>query len=359
MIRATFFMEQHIGHRTYYQNLRNFVDADPELSPTWIEVTYQKADSIWNQLPLLPANIRGTLIGRQQVHQGLKKPIADVALFNTQVPAALAGRNRNKQPYILCTDITPRQYDRMGALYGHHPDRNRLIRYYKHRANVKLFQLATRILPWSTWAANSLQQDYHVEPEKIEVIPPGVDVQRWRPADRDNEGPLRILFIGGDFYRKGGQTLLRAFQQLPPGTAKLILVTRSSLPAQAGVTIYNHMQPNTPELIALCQSCDLFVLPTEAEAFGIAAVEASAVGLPVIATRVGGLEGIVADGETGFLIPAGDYMTLAERICFLIENSNQRQRMKLAARTRAETVFDARKNAGRIIDIIKEIDGTH
>ena len=57
------------------------------------------------------------------------------------------------------------------------------------------------------------------------------------------------------------------------------------------------LNPNDGALLSLYQSSDLFVLPTEAEAFGIAAIEASAVGLPVIATRVGGLTDVVVDGE--------------------------------------------------------------
>ena len=354
MIRALFLMEQHIGHRTYYQNLRRFVDADSQVNPTWLEVTYNKNRSIWKRLPWLPAGIRGTLMGRNQVRQGLRWGTWDIALFNTQVPAALAGRLVRWQPYILCTDITPLQYDRMGAQYGHEPDRNTLLRHYKNRVNVRLFQGATRLLPWSTWAAASLVNDYGVDPELVEVLPPGVDMEKWRPASRSGRGPMRILFIGGDFYRKGGELLLQAFQHLSDGKAELNLVTRSILPQIEGVTVFNDMRPNSPELIALCQSSDLFVLPTEAEAFGIAAVEASATGLPIIGTNVGGLHDIVADGETGFLVQAGDVESLTDRLCELLLDADLRKRMGQAARTRAEDRFSARKNAARLIEIIKE-----
>jgi len=134
----------------------------------------------------------------------------------------------------------------------------------------------------------------------------------------------------------------------------LMLVTRSNLPDMEGVTVFNNLQPNTPELINLYRSCDLFVLPTQAEAFGIAAVEASAAGLPVIATNVGGLVDIVEDGETGFLIPAGDHETLANRIGLLIENVEKREQMGRAARNHAIQYFDARKNANRVMAILKE-----
>ena len=118
---------------------------------------------------------------------------------------------------------------------------------------------------------------------------------------------------------------------------------------------YGNMQPNSPELIALCQSCDAFVLPTRAEAFGIAAVEATALGLPVIGTAVGGLPDIVAEGETGYVIPPGDVDALAAHLRRLAEDSALRQRMGRAARQRAEERFDARKNAARVIGVLEEV----
>ena len=73
MIDVTFFMEQHIGHYAYYENLRDSINRQPEICATWIPVTYTNDRSIWQRLPLLPAGVRGTLIGRGQVRQGLKK----------------------------------------------------------------------------------------------------------------------------------------------------------------------------------------------------------------------------------------------------------------------------------------------
>ena len=56
MTQVTFVMEQHIGHRTYYENLRRAVDNDPRLQPTWIEVTYHDPAGRWYRLPGLPAS---------------------------------------------------------------------------------------------------------------------------------------------------------------------------------------------------------------------------------------------------------------------------------------------------------------
>jgi glycosyltransferase involved in cell wall biosynthesis len=182
-----------------------------------------------------------------------------------------------------------------------------------------------------------------------------VDLRHWQPGPASVSGPVRILFVGGDLYRKGGELLLEAFRRLPPGSAELALVTRTPLAPAEGLRIYHDLQPNSAELIALYQSSQVFVLPTYAEAFGIAAVEASAAGLAVIASRVGGLTDIVQDGETGFLIPPGDGDSLAERLARLVKDPSLRQRFGRAARARAEARFDARKNAARLANILQEV----
>ena len=357
MINVTFLMEQHVGHQTFYQNLRRFIEPSTQLNSKWVGITYYTEPGyLWERLPFLPAQIRASLTARMQVRNGLRQTPYDVALFNTQVPAVLGSAFLKKQPYVICTDITPIQYDGMGEHYNHHSDGNTLLSRYKHWKNVNIFKGAARILPWSSWVRDSLIADYGVDPNRIEVVPPGVDTDKWHHTpNRSHDGPVRILFVGGDLYRKGGQLLLDAFRSLPTGTAELILVTRTEVTPTEGVTVYNNMQPNTPELMALYQSSDIFVLPTQAEAFGIAVVEASATGLPVVATNIGGLPYIVKNGETGFIIQVQDQAALTNRLHQLIENHEMRKRFGRAARQRAETHFDAEKNAMRVMQILQDV----
>ncbi len=354
MIKATFVLEKHIGHRTFAENLHRFIAPRTDLQTSWVDVTYEQPGTVWNRLPL-PEKVRGPLNGRSQIRTGLQQNPADVAIFNTQVPAALAGRMAQSQPSFLCTDITPRQYDEMADHYNHTADADGPLSYVKHRLNQRLFQSATRLLPWSSWVANSMVNDYHVNPSRITVLPPGVDLDSWQPHPKPKQnGPLNVLFVGGDFYRKGGETLLDAFNTLPAGTAVLHLVTRSQIPESENVCVYGNMQPNTPELLALYAQADVFVLPTRAEAFGIAAVEAAASGLPVIATRVGGLVDIVRDGQTGFLLPPNDVIGLHDRLCLLAQDPARRRQMGRAARQHAEQKFDAHRNAEKLVEMVME-----
>lgn len=357
-LHATFVMEQHLGHRTFYENLRRHVDTDPAVAATWVEVAYAPATARWERLPGISPQLRGTLRGRREVSRERRSRPADVTFFNTQVPAVIAGRRSRKQPYVLCTDITPTQYDRVAHAYGHVPDAAGVVARAKHAWNRSVFQAAAATVAWSTWTRASLIRDYGLNPGRIAVIPPGVDTGVWSPLRDANDGPLRILFVGGDLHRKGGGALLSAFERMPPGSAELTLVTRTPYPAGNGVHVEAGMAPNSPELIELFRTSDVFVLPSEAEAFGIAAAEAAAAGLPVVATKVGGLTDIVVDGETGFLVAPGDADALADRLLRLDENPRLRRRMGAAGRERALARFDAGRNAARIVALLREVATT-
>lgn len=357
MLRIAFIMEQHLGHLAFYQNVRRFVADYPDIQPTWIEFDYSIKDSLFAKIPLLRQRIRGTLAGYLEVRAGLERGNYDALVFNTQVPAALAGSLLKKQPYIICTDITPIQYDRMATHYHHQPDRPGMISRYKNRVNTNVFQNAGYVLPWSTWTRSSLIEDYGTSPEKIIVNPPGVDLDVWRPGKRDTSGPLRVLFVGGDFYRKGGELLLEACQGIPEGTVELVLVTRSAIPEKKWITIYNDLQPNSAKLIELYQSCDVFVLPTQAEAFGIAAVEACAAGLPVLATPVGGLIDIIDDGVNGYLIQLNQPELLRNYLLRLAHNPLLRQQMGQASRLKAEMNFNAQVNVSSMVNMIYSLTG--
>ena len=359
-LRAAFVMETHLGHRTYFENLRRGVRAHSQVNADWIPVAYADEPRRWSPTVWMPAQLRGALNGRREVRQGLEQAAADsgydVAVFNTQAPAVLGGAPVRRQPYILCTDITPRQYDAMAHEYGHRPDGIGPIARFKHRSNVRLFRQAARLLPWSNWVRDSLLDDYGVDPSRVEVLPPGVDTERWRPADDTRQpGPVRVLFVGGDFYRKGGEELLHAWAALPAGSAELVVVTRTELPERPGVTVHTGLEPNSPALIAHYQTSDLFVFPTRAEAFGIAAVEATAAGLPVIATRVGGLPDIVRDGETGLLIEPDDQDGLGRALRQLVDDETLRTRLGAAARQRAVVRFDATRNAARMVAVMEQV----
>lgn len=101
-----------------------------------------------------------------------------------------------------------------------------------------------------------------------------------------------------------------------------------------------HDRVELQESIRLIGQSDIMVMPSVKEGFGVAAVEAAAAGIPVIATRVGGIPEIVADGISGILIPPGDRPALAAAIVRLASAPDLRRAMGLAGRKIAEERFN-------------------
>jgi glycosyltransferase involved in cell wall biosynthesis len=360
--RATvaFVMEQHLGHRTFADNLRTSLPADIDLDVRWVPVTYSAAPPLPGPLArLAPTSVVSALAGRAEVRRGIDATRADVVVCNTQVPAALGGRVVRSRPYVVITDVTPVQYDRMADGYGHRVDSTAAVRWWKHRLNLRVFREATACVGWSSWVCGSLRDDYGVAAERTHVIPPGVDTTVWKPrAGSKSDGPFTVLFVGGEFGRKGGDTLLDAFARLPE-SSRLVLVTRSAPPhlgsASDRIQVIDDLHPNDSRLVELYAMSDVFALPSHAETFGIAAVEASASGVPVVATCVGGFSDIVDEGTTGLLVPPADPAALAAALGRFAADRALCDLYGGRARERAIDRFDARRNVERLIEVVRDV----
>jgi L-malate glycosyltransferase len=103
------------------------------------------------------------------------------------------------------------------------------------------------------------------------------------------------------------------------------------------------------------QLIDIFVVPSLAESFGVAALEASACGLPVIASNVGGLPEVVVNGKTGFLVPPGDPETLAEKIICLMESPSLRSKMGRSGRQFVKDNYSWSKSLEEMQQVYKKV----
>ena len=99
---------------------------------------------------------------------------------------------------------------------------------------------------------------------------------------------------------------------------------------------------NVPNLEEIVGGSDLFLLPSEAESFGMAALEAMASEVPVIASRAGGLPEVVEDGVSGYLLPAGDVDAMAARAIEILSDEDLARRLGAAGRARAIEKFDVK-----------------
>ncbi len=224
----------------------------------------------------------------------------------------------------------------------------------KYTMNKFNYNSAAAVVAWCEWTKSSIVNDYNVPDERVFVIPPGVDLERFASSreERSRES-THILFVGGDFRRKGGEHLLNVFRRLPPGSSThLHLVTGS--PVQADIPklhVYRGLTQKDATLQELFKKADIFVLPTLGDAAPIVLMEAAAAGLPVIASNVGGIPSLVASGSSAILVKPGDEDELEAALLDLIRNEKKRQLMSIAAVEHARLHFDAKNNARRTLDL--------
>lgn len=353
--RVAFVMEQVLGHTTWSLNLRSALDA-LGIEAVWVETTLHRDGGVPERLPGLPTVLRAGLRGLLDVRHGLAGQRYDALLFNTQKVAMLCQPYLLRTPTLLMTDVTPTQYDRMSTPYRHGASEPGPVAGAKRAVNTMNFRIAKALVGWSRWTARSLIDEYRVPAERVHVVPPGVDTSVWRPGPRARSSRPRLLFVGGDFERKGGPSLLRAFSALEMADrAELHIVTRDAVPGTRGVIVHHGMRNGSAALRQLYAEADAFVLPTIADCFSIAAIEAMAAGLPVAVTDVGGVADIVVHGENGFLLPPGDRRALGSALTSFVDDEELRQRMGVAARERAVAHFDARDSATRILAIAASV----
>ena len=357
-LRVGFVMSTEVGMRTQYLNWRDCLGPELGVDPTWAVIEWRQEGGLVERLPLLPAGAKSRIRAQLELRHGLGH--AELDLLFVAIPAVFYGQGHwlNRQPYVMTLDSTPEQLWSFGDLYGRHPNRLPFVEWLKWRERKHQYQEALAIFPWSHWAAESLERRYGVDPARLHVIPPGVDLARWTFPPRTEDGPTRILFVGGDFYRKGGDLLLEWADRTALDGWQLDLVTRDPVQtANPRVRVHHGLTPNSPGLRQLYAEANVFALPTRGDCYSIASVEAMAAGLPVILSEIGGTGDILRDGETGFVIRPGDGAGLAMRLDTLVSEPALRRQMGLAARHDAEARYDARRNIERTVAIMRRALG--
>lgn len=194
---------------------------------------------------------------------------------------------------------------------------------------------------------------------RIRIVHCGIDPARFTPRVPQPDASPRIAFVGRLDPVKGADLLLDALAALRPDHPSLTATfigdgpqaehTRAHARALGldDVTTFLGAQPEAAVADLLRQS-DLLVLPSFAEGLPVVLMEAMATGLPVIASRIAGIPELVREGETGFLIPAGDTATLIRAIDRLLRDTDLRSRMGQAGRATVLADFTIEAEARRL-----------
>jgi glycosyltransferase involved in cell wall biosynthesis len=231
-----------------------------------------------------------------------------------------------------------------------------------------VFRAAKQIVATSQWAAQDVAAMYPDCADKVHVMPYPIDSSlfdgKWIEdrAARAATNPrpiVRALFVGGDFPRKGGLELLKAWRSSNLGSrAALDIVTDWPLEPEdlpPGVHLIRGVSPYTASWREVWRQADFFVMPTKQEAFGMVYQEAAAAGLPVVATNLNAIPEIVEDRVTGILVDPGNLTALVSAMRTLVESAELRHRMGLAAYQRIAKVADPSAYAVKLENIVQHV----
>lgn len=358
--RIGFLMSQILGHITHDQRMRLEITKHPEIQPQWIPM-FPWVDDRWQKLPLINKNL--TLLSGFRAREQLQRHTEPFnALYcHTAEAAVLLGKYMKRVPTILSMDATPINMDSIGHTYGHDPGL-KSVELMKHFLTKKSYQRAAHLVTFSRWAKDSLINDYGISEQKITVNAPGLDLDHWNISKGERANSYedlmpRVLFVGGDFLRKGGETLVQCAASMQ-GKWMVDIVTSEPIPSARGIPnlrIHRGLKTGTPELLALYRNANIFALPTLADCYSWVIMEAMAMRLPVVTTPIGGIPEIVVHGETGLLIPPNSPEALTEAICELGRDPERRRAMGLAGRQRVERYFDGARSYRELIALIKSV----
>jgi glycosyltransferase involved in cell wall biosynthesis len=202
----------------------------------------------------------------------------------------------------------------------------------------------------SDGVARELRRFFPRMAARLAVTPNGVDARRFRPVaskelvraalDLPRDG-LQALFIGREWEGKGLRIAVEALPDAPAWRLVVVgegdRVRYAALAEELGVGDRVHFVAPTPDLVPYYQAADAFLLPTGYETFSLVSYEAAACGLPLLVTRVSGVEDILQDGVNGYVI-AREPSSVAACLRRLAASPSLRARMGAAARAAVDRV---------------------
>jgi glycosyltransferase involved in cell wall biosynthesis len=348
--RFAFAVEHEIGHVTFARLLKQAADADPSIVADW-HLLRSEPPPGWQHRLLAKRNYTLQMGLRTRLAVEPARRELDALLIHTQTAALLSWRLMKRLPTVISTDITPKGIDRLSGAYIHRqgPAAEEEI---KRRIISSMFRRARFVVPSTHWTARSLRDEYGVPDEQIRVVKSGVDVDYWVPRAERRPGPPRLLFVGGDFDRKGGRVLLAALSGIDEPW-ELDVVTKSDVATSERVRVHRSFTQGDAELLRLYQQADIFTFPTLGDAVPWVVLEAMASGTSVVSTDVGAIPELVPP-ECGIILPPGDATGLRAVLRELFVDLGRRCSMAKNARAWAEKEHDASKTFRQILGLMKD-----
>ncbi len=230
--------------------------------------------------------------------------------------------------------------------------------YERARVEAEVVRCADLVVAATDDERRSLVAAYDAEPDRVEIVPPGVDHAIFFPGERSDarralglpvDRPV-LLFVGRIQALKGVDLALRCLAGVPDQRAELVVVGGPSgadgpgevdrlhtLAAQLDIaTRVRWVEPQPHAALAdYYRAADVCVVPSRSESFGLVALESAACGTPVVASNVGGLRSLVDDGHTGFLVDGRSADEYVAPVTKLLEDRRLAEELGVSAAARS------------------------
>jgi glycosyltransferase involved in cell wall biosynthesis len=361
------------GHYTQYLNFKECIPSELAGRAEWVPLYGDHSGDRLSKMGLIPAGRRYSRHQIWHAWQGVRRHEQWDALFIASLSSRFLPIARRHRTFFYC-DISE---SGLNELDYDPPSEGRFLRAIKNAMQNRVIHASAGVFTMSQWAAAGIHKDTGLPRDRIHVVLPGANLNRWRYVDRsgrDSSRPVRILMVGGWFRLKGGPELLEWAEQTKMRGWEMDIVTwQGGLPSWVqevagpevegkrtislgprlpNVRLHFGLTANTPEVMGLYEQADIFCLPTRADASSMASLEAMACGLPVLVNATGGIPELVNSEETGILMPRGDTSALACQLERLIEDRELRHRLGVNARRACEAFYNTPRQVRDIFAVL-------
>jgi glycosyltransferase involved in cell wall biosynthesis len=302
----------------------------------------------------------------RQINNKLKSNPVDLIFSATSDVLAYLDDDR---PMVFWADAT------FENLIDFYPDYSNLCQesiehaHFIQKTSLEKAQLA---IYSSEWAAQSAIDYYQADPDKVKVVPFGANIDGNRSlsqikaaiADRPSDR-CKLLFLGVDWYRKGGDIALQVAEELNQLGLDTELTVVGCQPIVEGdlpsfVKSLGYISKSTPagkeQIERLIADAHFLILPSRAECYGIVFCEANSFGVPCIAQKTGGIPTIVKDGLNGKLFEKdSDINNYCQYIYDMFANYSQYESLALSAFNEYESRLNWTVSGQKVKDLLKTI----
>lgn len=287
---------------------------------------------------------------KAQAHARANRSRADVILQHGTIFSS--EYQPDGPPVVVYTDFTYRLAQREDPWRDPFNDVAASERWNALEAHVA--RQAAFVLTRSEYVRQSMIDDYGIAPERVAAVGGGINFTTL-PAPQPLAEAPRILFIGTNFERKGGEQLLAAFAQVRERVpeAELWLVTHKADLSGPGV---RRIEPTRDRaaIEALYRSASVFAMPSRCETWGDVFLEAMAYGLPCIGTTNDAMPEIIEHGRSGYVVAPDDVAELAECLERLLLDPGLCQAMGERGRERVLQTFTWEHVARRMVPYLRQ-----